>query len=77
MKPEAQDPAEFMKFHEHLVEESENDLMQPEKGHPYDYNNMFYDDTPVMARIFAPSYSNMDEEHSSLFKHKGSDSEEI
>lgn len=51
--------------------------MQAEKARPYEYNNMFYDDTPVMARIFAPSYSNMDEEQSSLFKRKGSDSEEI
>jgi hypothetical protein len=35
---------------------------------------MFYDDTPVMARIFAPSYSSMDEEQESvLFRRKESD----
>ena len=32
---------------------------------------MFYDDTPVMARIFAPNYCNMEiEGEAGLFGHK-------
>lgn len=77
-KNEAQNPSEFEKFNEHLIEEEESDNEHNDlKPHPYEYNNMFYDDTPVMARIFAPSYSNMmdeEQESAALFRRKGSDS---
>jgi hypothetical protein len=44
------------------------------KPQAFEYNNMFYDDTPVMARIFAPSYPSMDEEHElALFRSRDSD----
>jgi hypothetical protein len=48
-------PEEFIRGHGELIEEYEMDEMKGDNFAHELFNGMMYEDTPVMARIFAPS----------------------